>query len=75
MNIRPSLVPEPDICLLDLRDGLLLRLGALDLIRGCIVSFMENHEGWDNLMSASYLLDIVIADCREEISAAFVEQT
>ena len=75
---RPFKVAGPsDIPMHDLRDSLLLRLGALDLIRGCIVRCIENAEVGDMLLSASYLLDIVIADCREEITNTFreVQQT
>ena len=63
--MKPSLkITGPsDIPMLDLRDSLLLRLGALDLIRGCIVRCIENFEVGDRLLSASYLLDIVITDC------------
>ncbi len=62
-----------DIPFADLRDSLLLRLGALDLIRGCIVRFMENHQEWDILESSTYLLDLVISDSRQEIDSAFQE--
>jgi len=71
---RPLKVAGPsDISMHDLRDSLLLRLGALDLIRGCIVRCIENSEVGDMLLSASYLLDIVITDCKREITNTFRE--
>jgi len=73
--MKPSfkIAGSSDIPMADLRDSLLLRLGALDLIKGCIVRCIENAEVGDILLSASYLLDIVIEDCRQEIANTFKE--
>jgi len=67
---RPSLVPEPDICLLDLRDSLLIRMKAINLIRESIVDAMECRR-WGDLPATVFLLDLIIRDSKDEINLAF----
>ena len=58
------------IPLADLRDNLLIRMRALELIRRNITQIMENSE-FDYLPSVIFLLDTIIENSNNEIAIAF----
>lgn len=70
MKEMPFLMPDPDISLLDLRDTLLIRMRAIELIRRNIVGIMENSE-LDYLPSIIFLLDTIIDSSKNEVAIAF----
>ncbi len=63
-------MPDRDGSLLDLRDSLLVRMKAIELIRKSIVNCMECRR-WEDIPATVFLLDLIVKDANNEIALAF----